>query len=360
MKQNLLFVLGTAGELIKTLPLILEAQRRGFHWKVLSTGQSGVNFIKQWDAFGLDPSQLIRPIASAEDLKSSQQALRWFIHASMLKKKYLHEVEECGAVIVHGDTLSTLVGAWWAQRSKKKLIHIEAGLRSQSLLSPFPEEINRRLVSRWVDLHFAPDPKSVEHLQMSKVGGEIFETHGNTMKDALGYILDTSPPDNLPHPSFALANIHRFENLNSTSRWNEIKRCLFKAAEAQPVYLVLHPSTQEKIISESLSDEFSQRGIRLLPRMMFNDFAHWLKACRFLITDGGSNQEECYYLGKPCLILRSQTERLEGLAENCILSKFNTSTADSFLLNPEEFKRSSHEFDLKTSRFILDCIERHL
>src|SRR5690606_39042805 len=144
-----------------------------------------------------------------------------------------------------------------------------------------------------------------------------------------------------PQHDFVLANIHRYENLKSETYWEKIKLSLKYAAESYPVYLVVHPSTAKKIQKEKSGDFFKRSGVNLIPRMPFHEFAHWLKACRYLITDGGSNQEECFYLGKPCLIMRKNTERQEGLGENCVLSRFDEATIKAFLEDPSKYKRES-------------------
>lgn len=355
--KKLSFVLGTAGELIKVFPVLQQATEAGFDWNVLSTGQSGVNFLSQWRDFKLEDSRLHFALESDRDLKSSQQALKWFVKAWRLNR-FPFSLSERSWLIVHGDTLSTLVGARWARRYKVKLAHIEAGLRSKSLWSPFPEEINRRCVSRWAHLHLTPDRAGVENLK--QVSGEVVCTEGNSMKDALGKALEkpmaSLQASDFPKKDFVLANIHRFENLNSRRRWDFIKKCLFQAAREQEVYLVLHPSTYEKIKSENSEEEFKSKGVQLLPRKMFSEFSHLLNDCRYLITDGGSNQEECFYLGKPCLILRDFTERMEGLGENAVLSEFDSHRIEAFLKDPEFYLRPQQNFDYKTSNIILAAL----
>ncbi len=351
--------MGTSGELIKIYPLLVAAEVKGLNWTVYSTGQSGVNFLKQWRQFELPEEKLQFLLRADSDLGSSRQALLWFLKAFFISTSALKAHLNPGTeVLVHGDTLSTLLGSFWAKRTGLRLSHVEAGLRSNSLLNPFPEEISRRLVSKLADFHFSPDSWSFENLKKSHTRGQIINTQGNTMGEALTLMLKRPPPANLPRGAFVLANIHRFENLNSEANWKAIEKALTQAAREAPVYMVLHPSTEQKLISENRKDYLTQRGIHLIPRMPFHEFAHWLKACEYLVTDGGSNQEECSYLGKPCLILRHFTERQEGLDANCVLSKFDPELISGFLQNPAQFQRPAQSVEFKPSQIILDSLAK--
>lgn len=351
------FVLGTSGELIKLYPVMKTAEDRKLSWKAFSTGQSGLNFKRQWDQFQLDPGKLHWMIPRETDLRSSFEALRWFGSAIGLQAKKLSDLVGCDILVVHGDTLSTLVGAAWSWRVGKTLAHVEAGLRSNHLWNPFPEEINRRWVSRFADFHFAPDAWAQSNLIRSKVRGQVIQTGGNTMGEALALMLQQTAPSDLPRSPFVLANIHRFENLNSPTSWRLVQETLFKAAEAYPVYLVLHPPTRSKIESEGLVDKFQSKGVHLVDRKPFHEFAHWLAACEYLVSDGGSNQEECSYLGKPCLILRTTTERKEGLDGSCMLSGLDERKIDHFLKHHASYRRPALGLDFHPSEMILDSLQ---
>src|SRR5690606_22023914 len=109
----------------------------------------------------------------------------WFTRAACAGKARARELMPDGFVIVHGDTLTTLIGARWGRKLGLPVVHVEAGLRSKSLFNPFPEEINRRLVSRRAKYHMVPDATAEENLKKAGVGGEIVNTGGNTLMDAV-------------------------------------------------------------------------------------------------------------------------------------------------------------------------------
>ena len=336
------FIVGTAAELIKVYPLIRLAIERGQDVRILSTSQSRENFEMQYSDFQLPQNRLTNLMESTSDLKKATSALKWFFRAllvnqKLFRAKLLLDSARPAYVIVHGDTLSTFVGAWLAKRAGIPVVHVEAGLRSASLFNPFPEEIMRRLVSRMVSYHVAPDSTALGNLEKAHVRGLKISSGGNTLLDAVRLLGDKSQA---PLEPFVLVNVHRFENLNSPQRWGIIVNTVLKAAEKYRVIFVAHPQTIYKLEQDdALRRALSASRIEVRQRMPFSEFIGLLKSSQYLISDGGSNQEECSYLGKPCLILREKTERIEGLNTCCLLSRFDTKLIDQFLNNPRFYER---------------------
>lgn len=366
--KTLWFSAGTAGELIKLYPLLRLATERGQPWWFLSTGQSGVGFHRQWDLFRLPRERLIKLLDTQADLKSSSHAMRWFARASLLPLAALRQTIAATAGqlpspaqdhwLVHGDTLSTLTGALYARRLGIRLAHVEAGLRSASLLAPFPEEITRRLVSRLAHHHFTQDARAYHNLASRRVPGQITQTGGNTLIDAIRYARRETDEPEYPAGRYAVANLHRFENLHSQARWEQLICVLEWAAQSSTVLLVMHPPVQEKLEREPRTRARLERvGVRLLTRQPFIPFIKLIERADYVISDGGSNQEECHYLGKPCLILRDTTERLEGLAGgSCLLSRFDAPTIRRFLADPARYARAQTGFGVMPSARILESL----
>ena len=364
--MRLWFCLGTAGELIKIYPLLKLAEERGILWFCLSTGQSAINLKKQWSDFGLPATQLGVLTLTDRDLDRSSEALRWFFRAN-LKNQLRQKVREVSGHdpspkdfwIVHGDTLSTLVGSLYGKRLGVPVAHLEAGLRSSKIFEPFPEEITRRMVSRFAKIHFPQDQKAEENLKKSRVAGKVVPTHANTLLDAIRQVLKEKSKIEIPSKPYVVANLHRFENLGSSSRWQQMVDVLLRTAKmGYEVHFVLHPPTQAKIESDpELQRTFAQAGIKLIPRMPFTEFIHLLNRADFVLSDGGSNQEECFYLGKPCLLLRDSTERVEGLKDGpCLLSQFKPELIDRFLAEPILYKRDTFDSQISPSQVVLDYL----
>jgi UDP-N-acetylglucosamine 2-epimerase (non-hydrolysing) len=348
------FFTGTAAELIKIYPVIELARKRGIEVRVISSGQSRENFLMQYRDLGLPENLLVHLLPSDGDLQKASSALRWMMRAlfSSLRPKLLKS--EKSFVVVHGDTLSTLVGAWLGRRAGIPVVHIEAGLRSSSLFNPFPEEITRRLVSRLASFHMAPDQRAADNLR--GVTGKVICTQGNTLLDAVLLSANLGHAK-IPSEPFALVNIHRFENLNSAARWKKIIETTVQAAEKTNLIFVVHPQTRHKLEQDVASQQkLTQRRIEIRDRMPFSEFIGLLKASRYLISDGGSNQEECSYLGKPCLLLRESTERQEGLETCCVLSRFDDQVIAQFLEEPEKLKSPPLLGTRGPSAIILDSL----
>lgn len=356
----LVFCLGTAAELIKCYPVIERAARKGVPWAVLSTGQSPNLLAMQFRDFGLTgQGGYYAALVTDRDLDRPLQALAWFARLLLVTRQSLIStmgvptacLARDGLWVVHGDTLSTLGGTLLGRRLGMRVAHIEAGMRSGNWRSPFPEEVTRRWVSRLASIHYAPNPVARRALENERVSGTIVETCGNTQLDAVVAIRDRptnaetadmpsgGPPASGP---FAIANLHRFENLNSEKNWRTIVEATVRLARHCPIYFVMHPQTHAKI--ESTPDvrrRLEKAGVRLLDRLPFVPFLELLKKARFLLTDGGGNQDECRVLGLPCLILRTRTESPSGLVPEgpCLLSELDPNKIAAFDADPEAFRR---------------------
>lgn len=357
----LYFVMGTAGELIKMYPLIHWAESQRINWRCLHTGQSGVNFWRQWDDFSLDRKKAISLENTESDLQDSASALKWFLSTLLWRPSSVRQkIADSGLPVapgnpdilfVHGDTLSTLVGAWLGWRLEIPIAHVEAGLRSQFLFQPFPEEINRRLVSEFVTWHFCPDDVATHNLKQAGFEEHLFNTGGNTLIDAIRLTLsDGRVSSSAP---YAVANLHRHENLSSNDRWRQLVEVTLEAQKICPVEFVMHPPTERKLQEDPVNlKRLQEAGVRLSPRKRFSEFIRLLNGAQFVLSDGGSNQEECSYLGVPCLLMRETTERVEGLGENVVMSYFDPEIIQNFLKNPDKFHRSPQTLERRPTEII--------
>lgn len=350
------FVLGTAAELIKVYPLIRQSEDRGWDWHVVTTGQSGASFWLQYDDFDLPAARTSR-LFEGQELERAGAALRWFLKACRPSKRWLRQIVPAAggrplALVVHGDTLSCLLGATYGRRLRLPVVHVEAGLRSASPWQPFPEEICRRWVARLARFHMAPDETAAENLRNQRVRGDVVLTHGNSLADTVRLICGPSIAS--AHGDLAVVNIHRFENLRSRSRRTIIVDSLLRAAQRWRLLMVLHPQAQHSLTASGDLGRLRAAGVELRQRMVFSQFIRLVRDSRFLITDGGSNQEESHYLGKPCLLLRNTTERREGLGSTTVLSRFDPAVIGEFLACPDRFARSPTFPPASPTRIMLD------
>ena len=354
--MTLVFFMGTAAELIKMVPILNECEKRNIPWKAVSSGQASADFLRQWNEFQLPLEKLIELDKKSQALKSAPQALFWFCRTFVFKLKTVVSLapDTHHYIVVHGDTITTLLGSIMARLIGRHLIHVESGLNSHSLLNPFPEEINRRICSRLAEYNFAPNQAAAENLARKKIKGKIINTEFNTMVESLTHNMENF---RMPEEEFGICNIHRFENLINDDRLQTIVDVIQEASHKFKLIFFMSESTKHKFENDSKWKSFlANPNIEFRGRASFLTFRNYLYGCQFIITDSGSNQEECYYLGKPCLIMRSTTERTEGLNENCLLSNYDKKKADEFLSHLEKYKRSPVRASTPPSQIIVETL----
>lgn len=354
----IVFFVGTTAELIKLFPIMKKLEEEERLFKIFATGQ---NDLTQSDLM----EHLKTPIAlflSKGDIKQSMFGLlSWFIRtlfSAYFKMRHEMELEnpQASIVVVHGDTISTLMGALLGRLLGFRIAHVEAGLRSFKIFSPFPEEICRRLVSDLVTIHFCPNEWAVENL--TRHAGKKVCTNGNTLIDSLRYSQSmpiVSPiVRNLRQQPYFVFVIHRQENIyNQILIKNLINQTLKKIEDGLACFMLLHSPTRIAFDSFGLMSKLSGiKNLIISPRLKYFEFMQVLSGAEFIVTDGGSNQEESFYLGKPCLILRTATERTEGLNYNVLLSGCDTNLISAFLANPMKYARGPQYFEGSPSEIV--------
>lgn len=211
-------------------------------------------------------------------------------------------------VVTQGDTLSAMIGGLLAYMRKIPYAHVESGLRSYNLYSPFPEEGYRKILDSIATWNFVPTEDSAGELNNYK-GTYVV---GNTVVDSLFFLekaglVKDEPPFFLPANRYIFATLHRKENIDSMKG---IVKALCKISKLVPVVLVLHPNKCTRAI---VTREKEQPNTKLLPiePLLYVDCLSAIKNSYFVMTDSGGIQEECAVYGKPCLIMRNTTERME-------------------------------------------------
>jgi len=223
-------------------------------------------------------------------------------------------------VLVQGDTTSAFAGALAAFYGKVSIAHVEAGLRSHNKYSPFPEEINRKLISSMADLHLTPTLLATENLRQERVSGEIRQV-GNTVIDALLYGVEkvrraAGRPAGIPAISpdrrFVLVTGHRRESFGRP--FEEICDALQELTILYPEVSIIYPVHLNPNIRDVVYARLGNiAAIHLIPPVDYATMIWLLDHCYFVITDSGGIQEEAPALGKPVLVIRDVTERTEGI-----------------------------------------------
>lgn len=349
-------VVGTKAQLIKMAPVMWAIRDQGMSYRLILTGQHAETMDEMLDDFGLRRPDVI--LQESTDVVSVPQMLAW--SARLLRWAGSDEAfagDRRGAVLVHGDALSALVGALMGRRAGLTVGHVESGLRSFRAFDPFPEELTRLAVFRLSQMLFCPGPWAVENVSHFR-GKKIVDTGANTLRDVLEAARNWRVRIDVPASPFAVCTIHRYENIFQRERFARLIDLICLAADRIPLLFVLHPPTVRNLDRFGLRERLERHpNISLRPRYPYFDFAGLLLHASFVMTDGGSNQEEAHYLGLPCLILRTATERPEGLGTNAVLSNLDQRTVKTFLENPERYRHPARELDVSPSHAIANHLQ---
>ncbi len=367
MKGILCFFIGTEAELIKQFPVMLQLQEKNIPYQIIASGQNDIKHSAVLSVLGKEKVTL--ELSDESRIKKTAAGLLgWYAQTSAGQKKrfleaFPHVNLPGSMMVVHGDTVSTVMGATLGVRLGMRVAHVEAGLRSHNWLNPFPEEIDRVLTSRKARIHFAPGQKAVDHLKSVK--GTVIDTVHNTIADSLAFsrqfpCANPSVAELRRAPYFVFV-LHRQENLARKPLVEALVDRVFAQAETMRCALILHKPTEMAFLKMNLMDRIlAHPNITVLPRTEYFDFMKLLEGSQFVITDGGSNQEELSYMGKPCLILRTHTERQDGLGENALLYGGNMDAVDAFIRHFEDYQRSPITPAFSPSERIADTLRAML
>ena len=316
-KIRVLSVFGTRPEAIKMAPLVLELKNRPeFVSMCCLTGQHRQMLDSVMEIFELKAEYDL-------DIMEKQQTLSTITTKTILGMDRVLEESKPDLVLVHGDTSTTFAGALAAFYHKVTVGHVEAGLRTYDMYSPFPEEMNRTLVGDIARLHFSPTVANAENLRKEAVQGEIFIT-GNTVIDAMRTTVRpdfvfTNPALNAMDFNKRVITLtcHRRENYGQPMEdiMSAVRSLVEKYKDIEVVYPVhLSPVVQE-CARRNLGD---LERVHLIEPLDVNEMHNLMARSYMIMTDSGGLQEEAPAMGKPVLVLRKETERPEAIAAGTV------------------------------------------
>ena len=355
-------IYGTTGELIKLAPVIAELESRGSSPLLWCTGQQVRQIRSFQQDLGLrDVDLWLARGSCGNDLSRKRQIPLWASDAFWTLVRRRRDLRRSLAstgkpfLLVHGDTMTTVFGALAGKVLRVPVGHIEAGLRSGNWRDPFPEELDRKLAAKLVDVNYAPGAVAVANLVREHVRGEIINTEQNTIRDALALALEASAATiEPPEGPFGLVSIHRFELIEREQLLQPLLAVLREHSRHQTLLFVDHSTTQAVIdASPTLQALFDDR-FRRIPRQPYLEFIALMRRADFVISDSGGSQEESAILGIPCLIHRAVSERDSGIGRTVVLSGLDLDVVRNFLESPERWRTDVVESNLGPSRIIVD------
>jgi len=311
--MNVLVVFGTRPEIIKLAPVIRELKKkpRRFRVRLLATAQHRGMLDQMLDVFGLHPDidlNLMRPGQSLDGLTA-----RIALNVGRAMRD-----EHPDLVIVQGDTTTAMVSALTAFHQRIAVAHVEAGLRTGDPDDPFPEEMNRKVVSALASWHFAPTRGAAQNLKNEGVPPSRIAVTGNTVIDALAMmdkiLVDRPLPiRRKPESRLVLVTAHRRESFGRPLE--NICSALIDIARTHPDVEIVYSVHPNPNVRAAVKARLSGRErIHLVRPLDYFEFLPLLKKAHLVLTDSGGIQEEAPFYHKPVLVLRKRTERPEGLA----------------------------------------------
>ncbi|MBC8351299.1 MAG: UDP-N-acetylglucosamine 2-epimerase (non-hydrolyzing) [Planctomycetes bacterium] len=363
-----LLILGTRPEAIKMAPVIQECHRRpGVEPIVCFTGQHREMVAQVAAYFGIEPDLDLDLMVPNQTLGSLTSRCLDLLDQTV--RKYSPD-----CIIAQGDTTTVMVASMAAFYHRVPFVHVEAGLRTGDLYSPWPEEFNRRVAGLVANLHCAPTNRAAENLLNEGVAAEQVYVTGNTVIDALLWTIDRERTSGeqwiekystLTRPKMVLITGHRRENFGAgfSQICDAVGLLAKKFSETDFVYPVhLNPNVQEPV-REALGDI---ENVHLVPPASYPEFVWLMDRAYLVLTDSGGVQEEAPSLRKPVLVMRDTTERPEavdaGGVELVGASCVNIVRAASHLLqDPVEYSRrqidSNPYGDGNSARRIMELVE---
>ncbi|MEG0777691.1 MAG: UDP-N-acetylglucosamine 2-epimerase (non-hydrolyzing) [Oscillospiraceae bacterium] len=311
-------VFGTRPEAIKMAPLVLELNSRPeFESLVCVTAQHRQMLDGVLSCFDVKPDYDL-------DIMQSGQTLADITSRVLCGMGKVLQTAKPDLVLVHGDTTTTFAGALSAFYEKIPVGHVEAGLRTFDRYSPFPEEMNRCMVGRLAEYHFAPTAQNAQNLRNERINDNIFIT-GNTVIDAMRYTVGdgsfTSPE--LQTLDFSAGRVitltcHRRENYGKPME--SIFRAVARIAAAFPHVTIVYPVHLSPYVRETADNILgSVRNVLLIEPLDAMEMHRLMSKSFFVMTDSGGIQEEAPALGKPVLVLRRETERPEAVEAGTVV-----------------------------------------
>ena len=349
MIKKILIVFGTRPEAIKMAPLVKEFKKNSeFDVKVCVTAQHRQMLDQVLEIFSIVPDYDLDIMQAGQDLYDLTSRI-------LLKMRDVLDDFKPDIVFIHGDTTTASIVSLAAFYKQIKVAHVEAGLRTGDIYSPFPEEINRQLVGIIASYHFAPTNLSKQNLIKENKSPENIVVTGNTVIDALFLLLERMQKDNALKDKILtslstkydtnrgkkiiLVTGHRRENFGDgfINICEALKTLAIKNPNVDIVYPVhLNPNVQEPV-KKILS---GIDNVRLIAPLEYGEFVYLMSKAHFIITDSGGIQEEAPSLGKPVLVMRNTTERPEAIEAGSVklvgVDKKNIVSQAQILLDDDE------------------------
>lgn len=327
--KKIAFVLGTKAQFIKSKYVLMGLINKGVCLLMIDTGQH--REITQIELKEITSKFSYLSISdNKKNISSIFSMISWF--TKILFNPYkIPELKECSYCILHGDTISTLVGLIVAKKNNVEIIHLESGLKSGNWLKPFPEEIVRSIVTRFSDVLIIDSKESERNVAKYSKSKQIIRISRNTIFDS---VVQSARKLSSQYDESLIVTIHRTENIYNKNRLYLFVNLLMDIKNSnnfKEITWYCHDITSKALQNNGLDKKLLNNGIALKNLLTHDEFIEKICKAKAVITDGGSISEECSILGINTVIWRDVVENEEYLNNNVILSNYNTEKVLAFL-----------------------------
>lgn len=346
----IIFIYGTTAEAIKLAPVARRLDRKGIEVQHWVTQQHTESLRKAMPELGFPaPAEIIADGFRGKPLKSPVQMVGWMFDVARWSVRNIRRIRKSlpagSVVVVHGDTMTTVLGTFIGRRLKVPVAHIEAGLRSGNWRHPFPEELDRRIVGKFAHIHYVPTEEAAQNLASQR---NVVLTHGNTAKDAVRDAAKDTDADTQP---YGLVLLHRFEFISNSALVTETLKTLDRHS---PLSLRLIVDAYSRDAIEQTISDLGLTKFEVMPKLEHSQFVAALRAASFVVTDSGGIQQEAAVFGIPTLVHRKVSESREGIGTSALLSGWDQEVVADFLARAEDYRVRDVDPGASPSDIIVD------
>lgn len=339
----IIFIYGTTAEAIKLAPVMRRLDARGVAYEQWVTLQHTDALRRAVAELGLKtPDRVIANGSKGRPLKTPLQMAGWMLDVGKWSLRNIRRIRrtlpEGSLVVVHGDTMTTVLGTFIGRLLGVPVAHIEAGLRSGDWRHPFPEELDRRIVGRLARIHYAPSEEAARNLAGRD---NVVLTHGNTAKDG---VQDAAASATADGDAYGLVLLHRFEFISHAAFVRDTLQTLDRGS-AVPLRLIVDSYSRDAI--EQTIASLGLTRLTIMAKLEHSAFVDALRGAAFIVTDSGGVQEEAAVVGVPTLVHRKVSERQDGIGTSAVLSGWDLRVLEDFLADPGRYR--VHDIDAGVS-----------
>ncbi len=348
--NEIVYILGTKAQFIKSKYILENLIKNDLKVFIVDTGQHKEITSSELSYFK-NNFEYISISNNKKNISSIYSMFKWFMQVILSTKK-IDPIKNAKYCLVHGDTISTLIGLVIGKKNNLKVVHIESGLRSNNWFKPFPEEIIRTIVTRYSDILSIDSKEAEENIKKYRNKKKIIKLSRNTIYDS---VVETLKEKEVINRDTLTITIHRTENIYSKKNLESLISLLIKLKNENlysEIEWYCHDITIKALKNNNFIKILNDNEIQIKELILHSEFINKIYSSKAIITDGGSIAEECSIMNLQTVIWRDVVENKEYLNKNMLLSKYNHDEIIKFLNKSSVGKKLSIDNNSPSKQFV--------